>query len=142
MAAFALGTAVGGAGDSAPTTTSTAAAPTRAPAGTPSGVGPTFNPSPLAVPGGLVKETITQAGPLPSFSDGTYEVGTGNGQVAPGKYRSPGDGGTCYWGRLKNNDGELGDIIVNNLGQGQMLLTVKPSDGYVEIRGCTFTKVG
>lgn len=79
-------------------------------------------------------------GPLRSFSDGTYEVGTGDGQVAPGKYRSPGDGGMCYWARLKHNDGAFGDIIANNLGQGQMILNVKASDGYVEIRHCTFTK--
>jgi hypothetical protein len=79
------------------------------------------------------------SGPLTSFSDGTYEVGTGDGQVAPGKYKSPG-ASTCYWARLKSNDGSLGDILDNNVGEGQMLLNVKDSDGYVEIRGCEFTK--
>lgn len=79
------------------------------------------------------------SGPLTSFDDGTYEVGTGNGQVAPGKYRSAGSS-MCYYARLKNNDGELGDIIDNNLGSGQKLLNVKKTDGYVEVRGCTFTK--
>jgi hypothetical protein len=79
------------------------------------------------------------SGPLRSFSDGTYEVGTGDGQIAPGKYRSPGDDGMCYWARLKHNDGAFGDIIANNVGQGQMILNVKASDGYVEVRGCTFT---
>jgi hypothetical protein len=68
-------------------------------------------------------------------------VGVGNGQVAPGKYRSAG-GSMCYWSRLKNNDAALGDIIDNNVGQGQMILSVAKSDGYVEIRGCTFTKAG
>ena len=80
-------------------------------------------------------------GPQTTFSDGTYEVGTGAGQVAPGKYTTPG-GGTCYWARLKHNDGALGDIIANNLGEGQMILNVKKGDGYVEIRGCEFTKSG
>ena len=90
--------------------------------------------------GGLTVETITPSGPLTRFSDGTYEVGTGDGQIAPGKYTSPGSGGTCYWARLKNNDGALGDIVDNNLGEGQMILNVRKGDGYVEIRGCEFTK--
>lgn len=81
------------------------------------------------------------AGPATSFSDGTYEVGTGDGQVAPGKYKSAG-GGMCYLARLKHNDGALGDIVANNVGQGQMILNVQSSDGYVEIRGCEFTKTG
>lgn len=79
-------------------------------------------------------------GALTSFSDGTYEVGTAAGQIPPGKYKTPGGGGTCYWSRLKHNDGALGDIIANNIGEGQMILNVAKSDGYVEIRGCTFTK--
>lgn len=83
---------------------------------------------------------LSSSGPLTTFSDGTYEVGTGEGQVAPGKYKSPGSGGTCYWARLKHNDGALGDIIANNIGEGQMILNVGKSDGYVEVRGCTFTK--
>jgi hypothetical protein len=84
------------------------------------------------------------SGPLTSFDDGTYEVGTGEGQVAPGKYTSPGPegGGVCYSGRLKHNDGELGDIIDNDISQGQAILVVKPSDGYVKVSGCTFTKTG
>ena len=79
------------------------------------------------------------SGPVTTFSDGTYEVGTGDGQIAPGKYKSSG-GGMCYWARLKHNDGAIGDIVDNNVGQGQMILNVAKSDGYVEIRGCTFTK--
>jgi hypothetical protein len=79
-------------------------------------------------------------GALTSFSDGTYEVGTAAGQIPAGKYKTPGGGGTCYWSRLKHNDGALGDIIANNIGEGQMILNVAKSDGYVEIRGCTFTK--
>ena len=48
----------------------------------------------------------------------------------------------CYSARLKHNDGALGDIIDNDLSEGQMILNVAKSDGYVEIRGCTFTKAG
>jgi PASTA domain/Protein of unknown function (DUF732) len=53
--------------------------------------------------------------PLTEVTPGTYEVGTGDGQVAPGKYKSSGpDGGVvCYYARLKSNDGSNGDIIAN-----------------------------
>jgi hypothetical protein len=86
-------------------------------------------------------EAASPSGPLTEFDDGTYEVGAGDGQVAPGRYKSPGSS-MCYWSRLKNGDGELGDIIDNNVGSGQMILTVKATDGFVEIRGCTFSKAG
>lgn len=51
---------------------------------------------------------------------GMYAVGTGNGQVAPGKYFSPApsSGSTCYYARLRNNDGDAGDIIAEELSQG------------------------
>jgi hypothetical protein len=92
-----------------------------------------------AIPAAEAPAQSGSGGPLTTFSDGTYEVGTGDGQVAPGKYKSSG-GGMCYWARLKHNDGAIGDIVDNNVGQGQMILNVAKSDGYVEIRGCTFTK--
>jgi len=71
---------------------------------------------------------------------GTYEVGTGNGQIAPGKYFSPAPSGdsTCYYARLRNNDGEAGDIIAEELSHGQITMTVRGSDGYVKVSGCTF----
>lgn len=79
-----------------------------------------------------------------SFDAGTYEVGTGNGQIPPGKYKSPGpDGsisGMCYYARLRSNDGSVNDIIANDISQGPSVLTVKASDGYIKISGCAFTK--
>jgi hypothetical protein len=82
--------------------------------------------------------------PLQTLTPGTYEVGTGVGQAAPGKYKSNGPDSSnfagCYYARLKNNDGGLSDIINNNISQGPSVFTIKPSDGYVEISGCTFTK--
>jgi beta-lactam-binding protein with PASTA domain len=81
---------------------------------------------------------------LTEVSPGTYQVGTGDGQVAPGKYKSTGPDGSnfagCYYARLKNNDGGLGDIIANNISQGPSIMNVKASDGYVEVNGCTFAK--
>lgn len=83
-----------------------------------------------------------EAGPKTTFEDGTYEVGTGGGQVAPGQYTSPGSE-FCYWARLKHNDGQSGDILDNNAGKGQQILNVKATDGYVTVSGgCTFTKAG
>jgi hypothetical protein len=82
--------------------------------------------------------TYAPTGPLSTFSEGTYEVGTGDGQVAPGKYKSPGPGSYVL---LKNNDGQLGDIIDIQISDGQLLLTVPKTAGYVEVRRCTFTKI-
>lgn len=93
-----------------------------------------------AAPAVAAPAPAVTTGPLTTIVPGTYEVGNGDGQVVPGKYKSPNPGGYCYSARLKNNDGALGDIIANDIHQGQALLTVKASDGYVEVTGCTFVK--
>jgi len=94
------------------------------------------NPAPAPVP----------TGPLTTVPTGTYEVGTGAGQVAPGRYRSSEPDGTnlvgCYFARLRKNDGSIGDIIDNDISEGQSLMNVAPSDGYVEVDGCIFEKTG
>lgn len=130
VVAFLVGIGVGGAGDR-----STPAAATSTPQLAPAA------PAQAAAP--VEQEAPAPSGPLTTVGPGTYEVGTGDGQVAPGKYRSPGpDGAACYYARLKNNDGVLNDIIDNEISQGQTLLTVKDSDGYLEVQGCTFEKTG
>jgi hypothetical protein len=84
------------------------------------------------------------SGPLTTLSPGTYEVGAGDGQAMPGTYKSSGSDGSnaagCYYSRLKHNDGSVGDILSNNISSGPSVFTIKPSDGYIEINGCTFTK--
>jgi len=79
-----------------------------------------------------------------SFGPGTYEVGTGDGEIPPGKYKSTGPDGSnpagCYYGRLRNNDGSVTDILSNDVSQGPTLFTAKPTDGYINIVGCTFAK--
>ncbi|MCW0213326.1 MAG: hypothetical protein OJJ54_08200 [Pseudonocardia sp.] len=79
------------------------------------------------------------AGPLTTFSDGTYEVGT---DVAPGKYKSPGPDGSgmdmCYW-RIGN---AAGSIDQNDIVQGPGLFTVKAGKVVELSGGCTWTKVG
>lgn len=96
-----------------------------------------------AAPAVAAKATEEAAtSPSGSFDAGTYEVGTGADQIAPGKYKSTGpDGsGICYFARLKTSDGSMGDIIANELSQGPAVMTVKASDGFVKISGCTFVK--
>jgi hypothetical protein len=79
----------------------------------------------------------TPTGPLTSFSDGIYEVGTGPGQIAPGKYRSDNPNGNGYiW--LTKADGGYGDDASS---KGQILVTIKTTDVRAEVYGCTFTKV-
>ena len=89
---------------------------------------------------GVEAPAAASGGPLTSLSEGTYEVGTGDGQIAPGKYKSPGppSGSQCYYARLSSDT--TTDIIANDLKQGPMTMTVQSSDKYVEINGCTFTK--
>jgi hypothetical protein len=121
--------------------------------GVPSGVDPqVFDANPAEVPGGLRVETRVipppapvETGPLTTFSDGTYKVGNGDGQVPAGAYKStgPSDGETyCYYKRLRNNDGSDDDIIDNDLGKGPAILIVQATDGYVVVSGCTFTQSG
>jgi hypothetical protein len=92
---------------------------------------PTYPPAPTYVP----------TGPLTEFGDGVYEVGTSDGQVAPGKYKAANPDHYGYYALLKHNDGDLGDIINSDISQGPMQLTVPKTAGYVKVSGCTFTKV-
>jgi hypothetical protein len=83
------------------------------------------------------------SGPLTTFGSGTYEVGTGDGQVTPGKYRTvgpeAGDFGSCYWARLKDTDGDFDSIIANGNTEGPAVVTISKTDGAFETR-CTWTK--
>ncbi len=128
VGAFAAAVLVAGcssstAGTSAPAAPPAATSPTPANAGTPA--------TPTSTPVG---------GPLMTVGPGTYEVGTSPGQLAPGRYFSPGppSGSPCYHARRRNNDSEPGDVIADELSQGQVIMTVRASDGYVEVSGCTF----
>ena len=98
-------------------------------AGTSAPVATSAATSTPAVASTLAATTVTSpsvVGPLMTVGPGTYAVGTGNGQVAPGKYFSPApsSGSPCYSARLRNNDGEADDIIAEELSQGQIIMTV------------------
>lgn len=81
-------------------------------------------------------------GALTTITDGTYEVGTGPGQVLPGTYHSTGPTvlmGTCHYSRLRINDGSLIDVIRQHDTYVATSFTLDPADGYVQVSGCTFT---
>jgi hypothetical protein len=86
----------------------------------------------------------TPAGPLTTLAPGTYEVGSAAGDAMPGQYKASGPDGSnpagCYYARLKQNDGSVDDILSNDVSQGPALFTLKPSDGYIQIEGCTFSQ--
>lgn len=79
-----------------------------------------------------------QAPPAPAsiqIADGVYEVGS---ELGPGKYKTPGGSGSCYYARLKGDDH---DIIVNGYSAGPQTVVVKATDSYLELSGgCTWTK--
>lgn len=100
---------------------------------TPATMGVATAPSPGIVPV-LPTVDVEPVGPLTTFTDGTYEVGTGDGQVPPGRYRASGSG--CYWARLRSSDER--DAITNHFGDGQTFVTVRASDAYLKVGGCTY----
>lgn len=68
--------------------------------------------------------------------DGTFVVGE---DLQPGTYKSAG-GDNCYWARLGSGGA---DIIDNNIGAGQAVVTVRPSDFALEVSRCApFRKTG
>ncbi|MDT7741930.1 MAG: hypothetical protein QOE59_1008 [Actinomycetota bacterium] len=79
------------------------------------------------------------------FSQGTYEVGTGTGQIAPGKYRTTGAPSSelfqfCMASREKSDGSTIGFPVTTNTGPA--FVTVQSSDGMVELSGpCTWAKV-
>ena len=70
----------------------------------------------------------TQAGvthPMIGFSDGTYEVGTGDGQILPGKYKvGPAEGGMGNYYSITRG----GTIVKNDYTHGPTFMTVKAGD--------------
>jgi hypothetical protein len=82
-------------------------------------------------------------GPVTSFSDGTYVVGT---DIVAGTYHTTGPAsngsGLCYWEREKDTSGNFDSIIANDLGHGPATVTISSSDGAFKTSGCnTWTKV-
>lgn len=104
---------------------------------------------------GVVSPTATETGvetpptgPLTTFGNSstlgssTFEVGTGAGQVPPGRYFTEG-GAYCYFELTREGTGRFGDIVTNeNVGDGQGFVTIPPKGaGYISVKGhCSFEK--
>jgi hypothetical protein len=87
-------------------------------------------PTPAAAPAGTPATTI---------GDGTYVVGV---DIQPGTYRTAGPAEDapvkmCMWSRRKDTSGEFTSVIATNIAQGPTTVTIKPSDGAFESRGCS-----
>jgi len=70
-----------------------------------------------------------------ALASGTYYVGTGADQIAPGSYKTIGPVTNCYWVRKDKN----GSIIKNDLVEnapGGVQLTVKATDYEVTMSRC------
>lgn len=77
-------------------------------------------------------ESSVETGPIDSFRDGTFLVGT---DIQPGTYRN---GGTqaCYWARLSGLSGTTDDILANDNPRGQSYVEILPSDKAFESKNC------
>jgi hypothetical protein len=100
----------------------------------------TASPPSAAAPDSSTTDTVN------GFSQGTYEVGTGASQIAPGKYRTTGAPADQLWqfcmaSREKSDGSTIGFPVTTNTGPA--FVTVQSSDGMVEFSGsCTWSKVG
>lgn len=75
---------------------------------------------------------------LTEFGDGQYLVGV---DIEPGKYRNDNASGG-YWARLSGFDGELDNIISNDIIEGSVIVEISPSDyGFETTRSGTWTKI-
>ncbi|MFC0682807.1 hypothetical protein ACFFGH_33665 [Lysobacter korlensis] len=65
--------------------------------------------------------------------DGSYQIGT---NLAAGTYATSTATRFCYWERVSGWSGSFDDIIANDLGAGQRIVTVYPSDVGLVTEGC------
>lgn len=72
-----------------------------------------------------------------TFGDGTYEVGV---DIEPGRYKVtvPSDSVMCLYQRLKDDTGDTGTIIAQDVKRpgAKTSVTIKKSDGFFETSGC------
>lgn len=72
------------------------------------------------------------ASPATSFAEGTFVVG---GHIQPGTYRAPG-GPSCYWERLSGFSGKFDDLIANDFGPTNPVVTISATDDGFTSRDC------
>lgn len=109
--------------------------PSQTPTATPSST-PTPSPTATATPDLAATATIEAYGVLAApKGNGFYTVGQ---EILPGKWRSSGGGGSCYWARLNANQ----ELLDNHFGLAGGTVNIRPTDFEVEFNGCgTWTYV-
>ncbi|MGB9279037.1 MAG: hypothetical protein WCB57_02950 [Pseudonocardiaceae bacterium] len=93
----------------------------------------------------IAQQPVPPTGPLTSFGDGTYQVGTAAGNVPAGSYRTAGptEGMPCYWARTKDSTGKTDAIIADGYPTGPTTIMIQNSDGAFLASGCAqWSKVG
>lgn len=123
---FGIGGAIGGvdssSGNNANETSTTTTASSSSTTNTPTTAAPNTS-------------TTAASGPVTSFGKGTHLVGTANGDITPGTYRTAGSSG-CYWARLSGLGGSIDDIIANNNASGPAIVTIEATDKAFESTRC------
>jgi hypothetical protein len=73
--------------------------------------------------------------PTPSIigGDGTYRIAI---DIPAGTYLTAPITNGCYWARLSGFSGSLSDIIENDIGNGQRIVTIAPTDAGFTTQGC------
>ena len=87
--------------------------------------------SPTTPSGGAKRSTPTIVG-TPVDGTGVYLVGV---DIPPGTYWTAGSDG-CYWARLSDASGAPDAVIANDITAGPTTVTIEPTDGVFETRGC------
>lgn len=91
---------------------------------------------------------VVPSGPLTMFGNSSttgssmFEIGTGLGQVPPGRYFTEG-GAYCYYELTRTGTGNFGDIVTNEpVGEGQGFVQIpEKGAGFIKVNGaCSFTK--
>lgn len=97
-------------------------------------------------PSATTEVAAAPTGPLTTFGgtsvtgSSQFEIGTGPGQVPPGRYFTDG-GAYCYFELTRTGTGKFGDIVTNkNVGEGQAFVTIPATGaGFITVDGvCTF----
>lgn len=132
IASFIVGLAIGG----------SAGGPTPAPVAAPA-TPQQSAPAPAASSAPAVPAApAVPSGPATEVEDGTYQVGT---DMVAGRYKTVGPPAgsvmdMCYSARLKDDSGDMGSIIANDIVKGQSSITVKAGEFVKFSGGCTWTK--
>ena len=76
-----------------------------------------------------------RSGPMTSFGNGLFTVGTRHDEIPPGTYRTNG-GHKCYWARVKRGTGPVTGLVVSNFAVGPAIVTIQPTDVAFQSQQC------